>query len=111
MCGAVVRRQIVDNGLGIGSADRRSVRLDHFIDFAFPTFAIEKSRIDPRIIERVTGAAIAFDDIASRRIFERYGLFGPGRKARNRDHDADQEPSHHAVHTALIVKGRTTLLL
>jgi hypothetical protein len=77
----VIRRQIVDNGLCIGVADRRPVGLDHFIDFAFPALAIEKSRIDPWIIERVTGAAIAFDDIPSGPIFERDDFFGPSREA------------------------------
>jgi hypothetical protein len=44
---AVVRRQIIDDSLSIGGADRRPVGLDHFVDFAFPALAIEKSRIDP----------------------------------------------------------------
>ena len=44
---AVVRGQIVDDGLCVGGADWRPVGLDHFVDFAFPALAIEKSRIDP----------------------------------------------------------------
>jgi hypothetical protein len=53
---AVVRRQIIDDGLGISGADRRPVGLDHFVDFAFPALTIEKSRNYPWIVQRVTGA-------------------------------------------------------
>src|SRR3984885_4165956 len=49
--GAVVRGQIIDDGLGVILADRRPVGLDHFVDFVFPAFAIEKSRIGAWIVE------------------------------------------------------------
>ena len=111
LASAVVRRQIIDDGLGISGADRGAVGLDHFVNFAFPALAIEKVRVDAWIIQRVTSAAIAFHDITSGRVFERYGFFGPGRQAENCDYCADQEMPHYVDHTALTVSERSTLLL
>ena len=57
------------------------IGLDHFVHFAFPALAIEKSRIDPHLVQRVTGAAIAFDDVPPGPVLERHDLFGRSRKA------------------------------
>jgi hypothetical protein len=64
-------RQIVDNGLGVGRWDRRTIRLDHLGDFSLPALTVQEQHILARIVERVTGAAIAFDDVSTRARLER----------------------------------------
>ena len=93
---AVIRRQIVDNDLGVGGANRRAVGFDHFIRLRFPAFAVQKPRIDARVVERVAGAAIAFNKIAPWAVFERDRVLRPRGNGEKNDQAADNKTADHA---------------
>jgi hypothetical protein len=45
--------------------------LIHLVDFSLPALTVQEQHILARIVERVTGAAIAFDDVSTRARLER----------------------------------------
>ena len=59
----VILFEISPDGLGVRRIDWRAKRLDHFGDFRIPARRIEKRRIHGNVIEAVTGAAMALDNV------------------------------------------------